>query len=135
MPCEKDAYISQAEAEERLVAVKASRKAQGHGGKSWKRLVAYRCWKCRMWHLGRDNSERLQKLHEIGNTQPVKRIPSTGDLKRRLKKQTAIIDGGLKHRAYLLGQLIQAQAADEAARQQAQYEAALAAINYVDKKS
>jgi hypothetical protein len=121
MPCEKDAYVSQHEAEEKLVLLKAERKRQGHGGKSWKRLVAYQCWKCRMWHLGRDNSERLQKLHEITNSQPVKKIPSAGDLKRRLKRIDKRLDGELRHRAYLLGKIIEADAIRE-------YQHALASV-------
>ncbi len=76
MPCTKDAFLSEQEANEKLAQVKAAHKRHGHGGKSWKRLISYQCGKCRLWHHGRDNTERLQKLREITNSQPVKKFPA-----------------------------------------------------------
>jgi len=42
------------------------RDARRHGleGKSWRRLNTYKCYKCRMWHVGHSKQRLMEKIEE-----------------------------------------------------------------------
>jgi hypothetical protein len=105
MPCEKIMYGSAVEAEKGRGKLEADAKRTGSIGKSWKRLNSYKCRWCSGWHIGRANSLPARK------TVPTPAIPSTGQLRRKLKRITQKLDCERKHRAYQLGKLIEADLA------------------------
>jgi hypothetical protein len=113
-PCTKQSYPSLAAAEDALARIVREYRRTRHGGKSWKRLVAYRCAKCLQWHHGRDNTEYIQKMHDIANNPPVKKIPTTGELKRRLRRIEEKLDGEKLNRLYSFGKIMAAQQQAEA---------------------
>lgn len=112
-------FATQAEAEAECVRLKRRAKRTGEGGRSFKRLHVYVCGN--HFHIGRDNTQRLQKMGEITNTKPAKKIPSYGQLLRRLQKIEEKLLKEQRHRAYVWGQIIERD-------RQRDYEEALAAI-------
>lgn len=122
MRCVKQTYQSEAEAEAALADLVAVHRKTGLGGKSWKRLVVYRCpFTCGGFHIGRDSTQRLQKMAEITNSKPAKKIPTLGQLKRRLRRIDEKLLKEQRHRAYVWGQIIERD-------RQRDYEEALACI-------
>jgi len=109
----KEPYFTQAEAEAVCANLKSIAKRTGQGGRSWRRLHVYACGN--HFHIGRSNSHALLK------PLPAKKIPTTGELRRKLKRVEAAIDGAQRHRAFLLGQIIERD-------RQRDYQAALDAI-------
>ena len=117
------AIVALAEARERF-------KRSGKG-KSWRALHVYKCDECEgvTFHIGRSHKQGARQIHaetrqktSTQKPQPKpKKIPSAGALKRRLKNIDKRIEGELRHRAYVLGKLIAADAARE-------YKAALQSI-------
>jgi hypothetical protein len=81
MSCSKKSYTTQAEAQAALARCIASAKETGRGGKSWRRLNAYQCRTCRLWHLGRADTGAFPKKI----VQPPKQSP--GKLRRQAAKE------------------------------------------------
>jgi|SRR5215469_15795599 len=75
--CTKKSYASEAEALAVLELTVATAKRTGKGGKSYKRLNAYKCQCCGLWHLGRANEVFAP---------PVKG-PTAGELRRAEKRK------------------------------------------------
>jgi hypothetical protein len=118
-------FATQAEAQSECVRLKRRAKRTGEGGRSFKRLHVYVCGN--HFHIGRDNSEWLQKMPEIVHNKPAKKIPSQGQLLRRLRNIEKRMDAERRHWAYTLGQLIAADARRD-------YEQACAAIGITPEK-
>lgn len=95
----KFAFATEAEAQAECQRLRYAAKQSGEGGKSWKRLHTFACGK--HFHIGRANS--YAKLKPT----PAKRIPTTGQLWRRLRRIEERIDKERQHRAFTLGQLIE----------------------------
>jgi hypothetical protein len=112
MSCCKHKYRSQEEAEKARHHMKKELRQNG-GGHGLRKLNTYFCEECQAWHLGR--SSRYQTKLEKAD------IPTTGELRRRLKRIDKRLDGELRHRAYLLGKIIEADAIRE-------YQHALASV-------
>jgi hypothetical protein len=112
--CErKHLFLTEAEAERECNRLRRTAKKSGNGGRSFKRLHVYACGS--HFHIGRANSYAKLKPLEP------RKIPSHGQLMKRLKRIDERLLNELKHRAYVLGQIIEADARRD-------YEAALAAI-------
>ena len=118
----KIAYASQAEAEAARRSMKKDFRRTG-GGKGLRKLNSYACDECGQWHIGHSSRKgvQLQKVE-------APKIPSDGQLRRRLRNIDARLDKERLHRAHVLGLLIQRQAAEEAARDRAQLQETLAFI-------
>jgi hypothetical protein len=82
MTCQKTPYSTQAQAEAALGRAVLAHKLTGRGGKSWKRLNAYHCAHCNLWHLGR------AKGYEASKPQPGPKAPTAGQLRRAAAKAT-----------------------------------------------
>ncbi|HYM76132.1 MAG TPA: hypothetical protein VE377_09165 [Candidatus Dormibacteraeota bacterium] len=117
----KEPYYTHAEAEAACTSLKRSARKTGKGGRSFHRLIVYACGN--HFHIGRDCTQHIQKMAEIVHTTSAKKIPSYGELMRKLKRIEAKIDGAQKHRAFVLGQIIESDRRRE-------YQEALAAIGY-----
>lgn len=115
----KEPYYTQAEADAALASIVADAKKTGHGGTSWRRLNVYSCG--HHFHVGRNNNMKFKSL-------PAKKIPSYGELLRRKKRIDERLLNELKHKAYVQGQIIDADARAEKAKAQRDYEAAVVAI-------
>jgi hypothetical protein len=130
--CGKIPYETRALAVVALGIYRDQLKRRGRG-KDFRKLHVYLCPVCPdgIFHLGRSNVRRISETevqtvkkpatakHEA--PPPAKKVPSSGELKRKLKAIDKRLTAELKHRAYVLGQMIQADA-------QRDYEAALVAI-------
>lgn len=75
----------------------------------------------RHFHIGRNNNFKLKP-------QPSKKSPTTGQLHRKLKAIDKRLLAELKHRLYVAGQRIEADARAEKAKAQRDYQNALVAI-------
>jgi|SRR5579859_1044486 len=115
----KEPYYSVAEAEAARDNLKRAAKRSGKGGRSFHRLVVYRCGN--HFHIGRDCTQRIEKMAALAHVAPVNKIPSYGQLMRRLRHIDERLLKEQRHRAYVLGQIIAADARRD-------YEAAYAAI-------
>jgi hypothetical protein len=115
----KQPYYTQAEAEAALESIVRRAKKTGRGGNSYRRLNVYPCGL--HFHVGRNNTLKIKPL-------PAEKTPSTGELRRRLKRIDEKLVKDLRHRLYVAGQKIEADALAEKAKQQSEYESALAAI-------
>jgi hypothetical protein len=115
----KEPYFTHAEAEAACNSMKRSARKTGKGGRSFHRLIVYACGN--HFHIGRDCTQRIQKMSEITHTKTAKKIPSQGQLLRRLRNIEDRLLKEQRHRAYVLGQLIAADARKD-------YEAAHVAI-------
>ena len=107
MPCAKIMYGSAAEAEKGRRELVSQAQRTGRGGKSWKRINAYKCRACPGWHIGRANSQHAS----YRKTEPTPTIPSTGELRRKLERITQKLDRERQHRAYLIGKVVEADLA------------------------
>lgn len=112
-------YWTNTEAEAACESMKATARKTGQGGGSWRRLNVYVCG--HHFHIGRNNSMKFKPV------QP-KRIPSRGELKRKAKYWDEKLLKDLKHRLYVAGQKIEADARAEKAKLMRDYENALAAV-------
>ena len=74
-------YATEAQATAVLTRDVARYKRTGTGGTSWKRLVVYRCWNCKLWHLGR-----------ASKAGPPVKPPTAGDLRRAAKRSAKEAD-------------------------------------------
>jgi hypothetical protein len=110
MKCTKLTYRTLEEAEKAIRAFKKDKRYAG-GGRGLRKLKAFQCPDCHQWHTGHDNRKgvRLWKL-------PTPKIPTHGQLLRRLRRIEERLDGEKKHRAHVLGLLIQKQSEEEAQR-------------------
>lgn len=132
--CGKIAYETRQLAVAALGYYRDHLKSTGQGS-DFRRLHVYLCPLCpkRVFHLGRRRrtAARISEIEvqpwkkkatpEPEAQPPVKKIPSTGELKRKLKAIDKRLTAELKHRAYVLGQIIEADARRD-------YETTLAAI-------
>src|SRR5580658_2902762 len=72
-------------------------------GKSWKRLNTYRCHQCGYWHIGRHN--KLPK--DFRPLPPPKKVPSAGEIRRRVERLEKHLDRERRQRAYLIGKVVE----------------------------
>ncbi len=101
-PADHEFYFTKAEAENELRWLVIQAKRTGLGGKSYKRLNVFRCGN--HFHVGRANT-RPRNHHKPA---PAPKIPSTGELRRKLARIERAWDRANLHRAKVLGQLIEA---------------------------
>ena len=99
-PVDHEKYYSETEAQDALRRLVEQARRTGHGGKSWKRLNVFPCGN--HLHVGRAN--QLPAKH----SKPAPKIPSTGELRRKLARIEREWDRANLHRAKVLGQLIEA---------------------------
>jgi hypothetical protein len=137
--CGKIPYETRALAVVALGIYRDQLKRRGRG-KDFRKLHVYLCPVCAdgIFHLGRSNVRRfseteVQKVKKPATAEPeapppAKNIPSTGQLKRKAKYWDEKLLKDLKHRLYVQGQKIDADARAEKAKAQRDYENALAAI-------
>jgi hypothetical protein len=112
---EKQQYRTKAEAEAVVRAMRKDLRKAG-GGHGIRRLNAYRCDEHVCWHVGRSNRYGVK-------LQRPPRVPSTGELKRKLRRIEERMDRDRRQRAFLLGRIIERD-------RQREYQNALAAIGY-----
>ena|SRR5579863_369591 len=118
-----------------IAALANARERYKRSGKAsdWRRLHVYQCDRCEgvVFHLGRRQDHGMrQQPSEVEATpqkkqpraKPVK-VPSSGDLRRRMRRITEKLDGERLHKLYLLGVEIQAE-------QRRAYEEALRMIGW-----
>jgi hypothetical protein len=103
----KIAYASQAEAEAARHVMRKDFRRTG-GGKALRKLQSYGCADCGQWHIGH-SSRKGVKLWKLETP----KVPTVGQLLRRLRKIEERMDKHQRHRAHVLGQLIQRQAEAE----------------------
>jgi len=89
--------------------VKAMRKK--HHGDDWKLLRAYHCTECGFWHVGRAWKSRIARIkHEtitVERNKPAPmKIPSEGELRRRVRNLNKRHDSERRHQAYLWGKIV-----------------------------
>jgi hypothetical protein len=116
--CGKIPYGTRAQAVVALGIYRDQLKRRGHG-KDFRKLHVYLCPICPdgIFHLGRSNVRRIsetevQQLKKPSAPKPevqppAKKIPSTGELRRKLKRLEEKIDKYNQHRAFVYGQLIE----------------------------
>jgi hypothetical protein len=119
----KDPFFTKAEADAACESLKRDAQKTGEGGKSWRRLNVYACGN--HFHIGRSDSYLPKKP-----ATPMKKIPSLGQLRRKLQRIDQKMDGERRHRAFVWGQVIQAQALAEEAADIRRREEALRFIGY-----
>jgi hypothetical protein len=131
--CGKIPYATRDKAVAALANSRERFKKRGVGDKSWRRLHVYQCSICEghPFHLGRcwrpmKAETEVQSLKKPPTPKPApkspsQKIPSVGELRRKLKRIDNQLARELKHRLYVQGQII-------AADNRRDYEAALAAI-------
>jgi hypothetical protein len=119
---DKIRYASEAAAEAARHAMKKDLRKSG-GGKALRKLNTYSCDECGQWHIGH-SSRKGVKLWKLETP----KVPTTGQLLRRLRKIEERMDKNQRHRAHVLGQLIQRQAEEEAARDRKQLQETLSYI-------
>jgi hypothetical protein len=95
-------YFSRPEAENALSRLVAQARHTGLGGKSWKRLNVFPCGN--HFHVGRANTLPANYY----KPSPAPKIPSTGELRRKLARIERAWDRANLHRAKVIGQLIEA---------------------------
>ena len=82
MRCTKQTYLSEAHAEAEQKKVAAIFKKRG--GRGYKFLEAYQCRDCGLWHLGRSFKTARRAANQFVKPAPQSKMPSTGDLRRKL---------------------------------------------------
>jgi hypothetical protein len=137
--CGKIPYQTRALAVVALGIYRDQLKRRGHG-KDFRKLHVYLCPVCPdgVFHLGRSNVRRIseteaQTMKKPATAKPeapppAKKIPSRGELKRKAKYWDEKMLKDLKHRLYVQGQKIDADARAEKAKAQRDYENAVVAI-------
>lgn len=103
----KFSYATPAAADTALVQARREYKANGRDGKSWKRLNVYRCPDCQRWHIGRSSKPPVKPAPP----ENAQRVPSTGELRRRLARIERQMDRNHAYRVKLLSEIV---AADKA---------------------
>jgi hypothetical protein len=107
-PVDHEKYYTQPEAQAALRRLVAQAKHTGLGGRSWKRLNVFPCGN--HFHIGRSNKlpAKYQPAREP-------KIPSTGELRRKLERMQAAWerqeDYQHRQRAEAIGRLIEAERA------------------------
>lgn len=79
MSCSKRCFATEADAAAWMAELIARAKATHQGKASWRRLNVYRCFACRAYHVGRANQRPKEP------PKPAKQIPTTGELRRKLR--------------------------------------------------
>jgi hypothetical protein len=144
--CGKIGYETRALAVVALGEYRDQLKRRGHG-KDFRKLHVYLCDACPggTFHLGRSRERRISEsevriLKKPATPKPeaqppIKKIPSRGQLKRKAKYWDEKLLKDLKHRLYVQGQKIDADARAEKAKAQRDYENALVAIGIIPENA
>jgi hypothetical protein len=106
MPCAKQTYLNEAHAEAEQKKVAASFKKRG--GRGYKFLEAYQCRDCGLWHLGRSFKTARRAANQFVKPAPLKKIPSAGELRRKMERLEREWDRQRRHKAAVIGKLVEA---------------------------
>ena len=96
---EKIGYPTEADAEtarKRMVR-------QKYRGRALRWLQSFQCPQCFQWHIGHQ-----RRPAPVESAAPQPKIPTTGELRRKLKRIEREWDRANQHRAKVIGQLIEA---------------------------
>jgi hypothetical protein len=106
MRCTKQTYLSEAHAEAEQKKVAAIFKKRG--GREYKFLEAYQCSNCSLWHLGRSFKTARRAANQFVKPAPQPKIPSVGELRRKLARIEREWDRQRLHKAAVIGKLVEA---------------------------
>jgi hypothetical protein len=107
MNCDKKPYLTQAAAEEDLTRLKTKYRKNHKGGRSYKRLNAYHCRGCGLWHLGRAN--KLPANYKKPAPAPKAKPHSWAYIRKRAERIGKQIEHDRQKRIAAINRLIEAE--------------------------
>lgn len=107
MPCTKRPYLTEGHAMAACKSETASFTKHGAGAQA-KYLEAYQCKHCGFWHIGRAWKTARREMNHVTKPAPQPKIPSVGELRRKLARIEREWDRQRLHKAAVIGKLIEA---------------------------
>jgi hypothetical protein len=107
MPCTKRPYLTEGHATAACKSETTSFTKHGAGAQA-RYLEAYQCKHCGFWHIGRAWKTQRREMNHVSRPAPQPKIPSVGELRRKLARLEREWDRANQHRAKVIGQLIEA---------------------------
>lgn len=107
MRCTKQTYLSKGHATAACKSETASLTKRGAGAQA-KYLEPYRCKHCGFWHIGRAWKTARREINYVTKPAPQPKIPSAGDLRRKLARIEREWDRQRTHKVAVIGKLIEA---------------------------
>jgi hypothetical protein len=112
-PCEKKPFATQRLALDALGNVRRHKmhRRDRQGGHGLRQISVYYCEEHGAWHLGRAGAE--YKNHQTAPKLAAPKIPTMGELRRKFRKLEQQMDRERKHRAFLIGKIVEADLAQQ----------------------
>lgn len=107
MPCTKRPYLTEGHATAACKSETAGFTKRGAGAQA-KYLEAYQCKHCGFWHIGRAWKTARREMNHVTKPAPQPKIPSVGELRRKLSRIEREWDRQRLHKAAVIGKLIEA---------------------------
>ena len=107
MRCTKRQYLTESHAQAACKSETKSFTKHGAGAQA-KYLEAYQCRACGLWHIGRAWKTARREMNHVTKAAPQPKIPSVGELRRKLARIEREWDRQRLHKAAVIGKLIKA---------------------------
>src|SRR6266849_2599001 len=108
--CTKKPYTTEAHAQADCVQLKVHFKAKRDS--DWRNLNAYKCSDCGFYHVGHSFKTARKAQQEKPTSIPAPKVPSHGDLRRKLARLEKSMDKRLRYRAKEIGRIVARDLAD-----------------------
>ena len=107
MRCTKRQYLTESHAQAACKSETKSFTKHGAGAQA-KYLEAYQCKHCGFWHIGRAWKTARREMNHVSKAAPQPKIPSVGELRRKLARIEREWDRQRLHKAAVIGKLVEA---------------------------